>query len=131
MSKILLWLVYKGLYSSFQYLVLYFPKEQIILTIVLVGFAVISENCIFLAVSQKGVSHYTVILLLIVSFWNHCFVMRYVIYMMITISKKSEKMQLYKLIELKSPGAGAATGGMEAFGREVYGSFDMIIRITA
>lgn len=67
-SKILLWLVYKGLYSSFQYLVLYFPKEQIILTIVLVGFAVISENCIFLAVSQKGVSHYTVILLLIVSF---------------------------------------------------------------
>lgn len=67
MSKILLWLVYKGLYSSFQYLVLYFPKEQIILTIVLVGFVVISENCIFLAVSQKGVSHYTVILLLIVS----------------------------------------------------------------
>lgn len=100
-SKILLWLVYKGLYSSFQYLVLYFPKEQIILTIVLVGFAVISENCIFLAVSQKGVSHYTVILLLIVSF-GIIALCGYVIYMMITISKKSEKMQLYKLIELKS-----------------------------
>ena len=84
-SKILLWLVYKGLYSSFQYLVLYFPKEQIILTIVLVGFAVISENCIFLAVSQKGVSHYTVILLLIVSF-GIIALCGYVIYMMITMS---------------------------------------------
>ena len=68
---------------------------------VLVGFAVISENCIFLAVSQKGVSHYTVILLLIVSF-GIIALCGYVIYMMITISKKSEKMQLYKLIELKS-----------------------------
>ena len=57
MSKILLWLVYKGLYSSFQYFVLYFPKEQIILTIVLVGFAVISENCIFLAVSGGAGRH--------------------------------------------------------------------------
>ena len=96
-SKILLWLVYKGLYSSFQYLVLYFPKEQIILTIVLVGFAVISENCIFLAVSQKGVSHYTVILLLIVSF-GIIALCGYVIYMMITISKKSEKNQKEKRI---------------------------------
>ena len=52
-------------------------------------------------VSQKGVSHYTVILLLIVSF-GIIALCGYVIYMMITISKKSEKMQLYKLIELKS-----------------------------
>ena len=34
---------------------------------VMIGFTAVSVICIFLAVSQKGVSHYTVVLLLIVS----------------------------------------------------------------
>ena len=42
---------------------------------------------------KKGVSHYTVVLLLIVSL-GIIALCGYVIYMMITISKKNEKMQL-------------------------------------
>ena len=96
---------------------IHFPKEQIVLTNVMIGFTAVSVTCIFLAVSQKGVSHYTVVLLLIVSL-GIIALCGYVIYMMITISKKNEKMQLYQLVELKKPGAGEATGGMEAFGRK-------------
>ena len=80
---------------------IHFPKEQIVLTNVMIGFTTVSEGCIFLAVSQKGVSHYIVVLLMIV-FLGIIALCGYVIYMMITISKKNEKMQLYQLIELKS-----------------------------
>ena len=100
-SKIVVWLVYKGVYTYFRYMAIHFPKEQIVLTNVTIGFTAISEGCIFLAVSQKGVSHYTVVLLLIVSL-GIIALCGYVIYMMITISKKNEKMQLYQLVELKS-----------------------------
>ena len=100
-SKIILWLIYESIYPAFRYLIMYFPEDQIILTSVLIGFTIISENCIFQAVSQKGVSHYTIVLLLIVSL-GIIALCGYVIYMMITISKKNEKMQFYQLIELKS-----------------------------
>ena len=100
-SKIILWLIYESIYPAFRYIILYFPEDQIILTSVLIGFTIISENCVFQAVSQKGVSHYTVVLLLIVSL-GIIALCGYVIYMMITISKKNEKMQLYQLVELKS-----------------------------
>lgn len=100
-SKIVVWLVYKGVYTYLDYMTIHFPKEQIVLTNVMIGFTTVSEGCIFLAVSQKGVSHYTVVLLMIV-FLGIIALCGYVIYMMITISKKNEKMQLYQLIELKS-----------------------------
>ena len=100
-SKIVVWLVYKGVYTYFRYMAIHFPKEQIVLTNVMIGFTAVSVICIFLAVSQKGVSHYTVVLLLIVSF-GIIALCGYVIYMMITISKKNEKMQLYQLVELKN-----------------------------
>ena len=69
---------------------IHFPKEQIVLTNVMIGFTTVSEGCIFLAVSQKGVSHYIVVLLMIV-FLGIIALCGYVIYMMITISKKNEK----------------------------------------
>lgn len=100
-SKIVVWLVYKGVYTYLDYMTIHFPKEQIVLTNVMIGFTTVSEGCIFLAVSQKGVSHYIVVLLMIV-FLGIIALCGYVIYMMITISKKNEKMQLYQLIELKS-----------------------------
>ena len=100
-SKIVVWLVYKGVYTYLDYMTIHFPKEQIVLTNVMIGFTTVSEGCIFLAVSQKGVSHYIVVLLMIV-FLGIIALCGYVIYMMITISKKYEKMQLYQLIELKS-----------------------------
>ncbi|MFR0961121.1 MAG: hypothetical protein ACLSGB_03755 [Dorea sp.] len=74
----------KGLYPAFRvFEYVYFPEEQIILTSVLVGFYSNSVKIVsFMAVSQKGVSHYTVILL------PDCFLgiialCGYVIYMMI------------------------------------------------
>ena len=68
-SKIVVWLVYKGVYTYLDYMTIHFPKEQIVLTNVMIGFTTVSEGCIFLAVSQKGVSHYIVVLLMIV-FWG-------------------------------------------------------------
>ena len=65
-SKIVVWLVYKGVYTYLDYMTIHFPKEQIVLTNVMIGFTTVSEGCIFLAVSQKGVSHYIVVLLMIV-----------------------------------------------------------------
>ena len=93
-SKIVVWLVYKGVYTYLDYMTIHFPKEQIVLTNVMIGFTTVSEGCIFLAVSQKGVSHYTVVLLMIV-FLGIIALCGYVIYMMITISKK-ESMRKFR-----------------------------------
>ena len=43
-SKIVVWLVYKGVYTYLDYMTIHFPKEQIVLTNVMIGFTTVSEG---------------------------------------------------------------------------------------